>query len=175
MRLHRLFPLVVALLVFSSPYAAALAQTKAPECGPDHAIIYKRAVALLDQADKKLTARYTAEAKSLVKESNSLFTILQKECGQTQKERELTPKETQQETINQKLSDDARAQGDRLMQDAAAKEKKAQEAENRGQKDLSETLQRQAKGEYERSHSMYIKAEIYGLRTMQMLFQFLAK
>jgi hypothetical protein len=175
MRLHRLVPLVVALLTFSSSYAAAQAPAKQPQCGPDHAIIYKRAVSLLDQADKKLTAKYTAEAKSLVKESNSLFTILQKECGQTQKERPLNPKETQQEAINQKLSADTRAQADRLMQEAAAKEKKSQEAENRGQKDISENLQRQAKGEYERAHTMYIKAEIYDLRIMQMLFQFLGK
>ena len=60
---------------------SALAQQSPAKCGPDHAILYKRAVKLLDNAEKKLTAGYTAEAKSQAKEANSLFTILQKECG----------------------------------------------------------------------------------------------
>ena len=64
------------------------------KCGPDHAILYKRAVKLLDNAEKKLTAGYTAEAKSQAKEANSLFTILQKECGPQQADRALTDQET---------------------------------------------------------------------------------
>ncbi len=189
MRLNRLLTVTIALLAFSSPYGAARAQTPAqppaqtpapaqtrqPGCGPDHAILYKRAVTLLDQAEKKLNAKYTAEAKSLVKEANSLFSIIQKECGPTQKERPLNPKETQQEAINQKLSADALAQADRLMAEAAVKEKKSQDLENQGQKDQSLNLQRQAKGEYERAHTLSIKAEIYALRNQQMLFQFLTK
>ncbi|MCL4501892.1 MAG: hypothetical protein M1438_08540, partial [Deltaproteobacteria bacterium] len=70
---------------------AALAQTQAStpqtqphksSCGPDHKILYKRAVSLLDNAEKKLNSRFTAEAKSMAKEAKSLFAILQKECGQ---------------------------------------------------------------------------------------------
>jgi hypothetical protein len=174
MRLCRHLLVIVAFLLMAG-MLPVLAQTAKPACGPDHAILYKRAVGLLDQAEKKLTARYTAEAKALVKEANSLFTILQKECGPVQRERPLTPKEVQQEAINHKLAADALAQADRLMQTAAAKEKKSQEAENRGQKDLSIQLQRQAKGEYELAHTQSIKAEIYALRTQQMLFLFLAK
>ena len=72
------------VLGFSS---AVLAQKAPVKCGPDHAILYKRAVKLLDNAEKKLAAGYTAEAKSQAKEANSLFTILQKECGPQQADR----------------------------------------------------------------------------------------
>ncbi len=99
------------------------------KCGPDHEILYKRAVTLLDNAEKKLNARYTAEAKSLAKEAKSLFAILQKECGPQQKERALTPKEDQQEAINQKLAADETAQAERLMKSAEEKFKKADQME----------------------------------------------
>ncbi|MFH1596183.1 MAG: hypothetical protein ABIG94_07435 [Pseudomonadota bacterium] len=151
-----------------------LAQTAKTKCGPDHALLYKRAVGLLDQAEKKLTARYTAEAKSLVKEANSLFTILLKECGQEQKDRLLTDKEAQQESINQKLSADERSAADRLMKSAEDKEKKAQQLEA-SQPEVSLKYQREAKEEYEQAHKRYIKAGIYALRNQQMLFSFLGK
>ncbi|OGR05858.1 MAG: hypothetical protein A3K23_06240 [Desulfobacca sp. RBG_16_58_9] len=151
-----------------------LAQTAKTKCGPDHAILYKRAVGLLDQAEKKLTARYTAEAKSLVKEANSLFTILQKECGQEQKDRLLTDKEAQQESINQKLSADERSAADRLMKSAEDKEKKAQQLEA-SQPEVSLKYQREAKEEFEQAHKRYIKAGIYALRNQQMLFSFLGR
>ncbi len=77
----RFVPLVLGMLLVWGLLGSALAQQAPAKCGPDHAILYKRAVKLLDTAEKKLTAGYTAEAKSLVKEANSLFTILQKECG----------------------------------------------------------------------------------------------
>jgi len=78
---------ISAVLALSGP---TWSQTQAPtqpqtsakppvKCGPDHAILYKRAVTLLDKAEKKLAAKYTAESKALLKESNSLFTILLKE------------------------------------------------------------------------------------------------
>ena len=153
---------------------ATLAQTAKAKCGPDHAILFKRAVGLLDQAEKKLTARYTAEAKSLVKEANSLFTILQKECGQDQKDRLLTEKETQQEAINQKLAADERAAADRLMKSAEDKEKKAQQLEA-SQPEVSTKYQREAKEEYEQAHRRFIKAEIYALRNQQMVFNFLGR
>jgi hypothetical protein len=166
--------MLLGLLLLLAFAGSGLGQTStASSCGPDHAILYKRAVSLLDKAEKKLSARYTAEAKALVKEANSLFTILQKECGPTQRERVLTDQETQQEAINKKLSTDALAQVERLMQTAQDKEKKSQEAENKGQHELSVSLQRQAKGEYELAHTQSIKAEIYALRNQQMVFQFL--
>jgi hypothetical protein len=158
-------------LVFSG---ATLAQTAKAKCGPDHAILYKRAVGLLDQAEKKLNAKYTAEAKSLVKEANSLFTILQKECGPEQKDRILTDKEAQQEAINQKLSADERSAADRLMKSAEEKEKKAQQLEA-SQPDVSLKYEGEAKQEYELAHRRYIKAGIYALRNEQMVFGFLGR
>lgn len=181
---------LIALLSLTFLTAAASAQTQAPPavapappaaqapkpaCGPDHAIIYKRAVKLLDIAEKKLNAKYTAEAKGLLKEANSLFSILTKECGPTQAERLLTEKELQQEAINKKLSDDALAQSERLLKTAAEKEKKAEQLERQGQNDASLSMQRQAKGEYELAHIQAIKATLYALRNQQMVFQFLNK
>lgn len=172
MTLPRYAALVVLLALGLS--GTVLAQTAKTKCGPDHALLYKRAVGLLDQAEKKLTARYTAEAKSLVKEANSLFTILLKECGQEQKDRLLTDKEAQQESINQKLSADERSAADRLMKSAEDKEKKAQQLEA-SQPEVSLKYQREAKEEYEQAHKRYIKAGIYALRNQQMLFSFLGK
>ena len=172
MTLPRYAALVVLLALGLS--GTVLAQTAKTKCGPDHALLYKRAVGLLDQAEKKLTARYTAEAKSLVKEANSLFTVLQKECGQEQKDRLLTDKEAQQESINQKLSADERSAADRLMKSAEDKEKKAQQMEA-SQPEVSLKYQREAKEEYEQAHKRYIKAGIYALRNQQMLFSFLGR
>lgn len=168
-------PLLAGLFLAATLTLSAAAQSAKPAaCGPDHAILYKRAVALLDKAEKKLSARYTAEAKALVKEANSLFSILQKECGPAQRDRTLTDQEAQQENINKKLAADALSQAERLMQTAQDKEKKSQEAELKGQNELSVSLQRQAKGEYELAHTQSIKAEMYALRNQQMLFRFLA-
>lgn len=166
-------PTVLGALLLFVPLAV-LAQQAPVKCGPDHAILYKRAVKLLDTAEKKMTAGYTAEAKSLVKEANSLFTILQKECGPAQKERALTDKETQQEAINQKLAADELAQAERLMKSADEKSQKAAKLEAT-QPDASLKLQREAKSEYEQAHKRSIKSEIYALRNQQMVFGFLGK
>ncbi len=182
----RCLSLVFTLLLVLGFGSAALAQTQAPPqapaapqapkaaCGPDHTIIYKRAVTLLDNAEKKLNARYTAEAKSMAKEAKSLFVILQKECGQDQKERPLSAKEEQQESINQKLAADEQAAAERLMKSAEDKEKKSAQTEAT-QPDLSVKYQREAKEEYEQAQKRGIKAMIYAMRTEQMLFSWLAK
>lgn len=170
----RFMVMILGILLMFGLLESSLAQSSPAKCGPDHAILYKRAVKLLDTTEKKLNSGYTAEAKSLAKEANSLFTILQKECGPEQRERVLTDKETQQEAINQKLSADERSQADRLMQSAEEKEKKAAAMEAT-QPELSLKYQRQAKGEYEQAHKRYIKAEIYALRNQQMVFGFLNK
>ncbi|MCL4501046.1 MAG: hypothetical protein M1438_04220, partial [Deltaproteobacteria bacterium] len=133
-----------------------------------------RAVSLLDNAEKKLNSRFTAEAKSMAKEAKSLFAILQKECGQDQKERPLTPKEEQQEAINQKLAGDEQAQAENLMKSAEEKFKKAEKLETT-QPDMYATLMRQAKLENEQAQKRSIKSMIYAMRTDQMLFSFLAK
>ncbi len=163
---------------------AALAQTQAPPqtqtqaprsaCGPDHKILYKRAVTLLDSAEKKLNAGYTAEAKAMAKDAKSLFATLQKECGQDQKERPLTDKEAQQEAINQKLAADENAAVERLMKSAEEKEKKSAQLEAT-QKEVSIKYQREAKSEYETAQKRSIKAMIYAMRTDQMLFSWLGR
>ena len=158
----------------TQPQPQAEPQTQRSACGPDHKIIYKRAVTLLDNAEKKLNARYTAEAKSMAKEAKSLFAILQKECGQDQKQRPLTPKEEQQEAINQKLSADEQSAAERLLKSAEDKEKKSAQIEAT-QGDLSVKYQREAKEEYEQAQKRSIKAMIYAMRTQQMLFSFLSK
>jgi len=170
----RLVPLILGVLLLWGFLGSALAQQHPVKCGPDHAILYKRAVKLLDTAEKKLNAGYTAEAKNLVKEANSLFGILQKECGPQQKERALTDKETQQESINQKLAADELAQAENLMKSADEKEKKAVKLEA-AQPDVSLKYQREAKSEYEQAHKRSIKSEIYALRNQQMVFNFLNK
>lgn len=187
MMVHRFWQMTAVLLICGW-CGVGLAQTPAPtpapatsptqapapkgKCGPDHIILYKRAVKLLDNAEKKLNARYTAEAKALAKEANSLFTILQRECGQEQKERVLTDKEVQQEAINQKLHADEFAQAERLEKSAGEKLKKS-EASEANQPELSLKYVREAKQELEQAHKRYIKAEIYALRNQQMTFQFL--
>ncbi len=170
----RLIQVVLSMLLVLGFMKVAAAQTAAPpKCGPDHAIIYKRAVSVLDKAEKKLNTGYTAEAKSLIKEAKSLFAIIQKECGPEQKERLLTEKETQQEAINQKLAAGEQEQADRLMKSAEEKEKKS--AMEGSQPELSLKYQREAKEEYNQAHKRYIKAGIYALRNEQMVFSFLGK
>jgi hypothetical protein len=166
-------PSVLGALLLFVPLAAQAANPPA-KCGPDHVILYKRAVKLVDDAEKKLAAGYSAEAKAHLKEANSLFTILQKECIPQEKNQFLTDKEVQQEAINQKLAAGELAQAEKLMKSADEKEKKAAkiEATNR---DLFIKYQREAKREYEQAHKLSIRSEIYALRNQQMIFKFLLR
>jgi len=163
----------LALAMALAWVGAGWAQT-AKSTSPDHAILYRRAVALLDQTQQKLTAGDLTAAKSLMKQSNSLFTLLQKEYASKLAERELSPQEGQQLAINQKLADDAQAQADRLMDTAAAHKKKAQEFEAQGKEADSKASYRQSKDEYLRAQNLYIKSSIYALRNQQRIFRFLA-
>jgi len=167
-------PIVLGAFLVLGLGGSALAQQPPAKCGPDHAMLYKRAVKLLDNAEKKLTAGYTAEAKSQVKEANSLFSSLQKECGPQQRERALTDQETQQETINQKLAADELAQAERLIKSAEEKQQKADKIEAT-QPEVYLKYQREAKAEFEQAHKRFIKSEIYALRNQQMVFKFLTK
>jgi hypothetical protein len=166
-------PTVLGALLLFVPLAAQAAPSKT-KCGPDHAILYKRAAKLVDDAEKKLAAGYTAEARAHLKEANSLFTILQKECLPQEKKVVLTDKEAQQEAINQKLAADELAQAERLMKSAAEKEKKAAQIEN-SNPNLYAQYMREAKREYEQAHIRSIRSEIYALRNQQMIFKFLVK
>lgn len=156
------------------PQAPPASPTPKAACGPDHAILYKRAVKLLDAAEKKLAAKYTAEAKTLVKEANSLFSTLVKECGPAQKERELTESETQKEANNNKLRDEAMTQVERLEKSYNEKLKKGQESEAKGQNEMAAQYFRQAKVDSEQAGVFAIKGGILSLRNQQMIFRFLA-
>jgi len=164
---------VLVLMLILALAVTGLAQTAKPT-SPDHAILYRRAVGLLDQAQQKLNAGDPAGAKSLVKQSNSLFTLLQKEYTPALAERELSPQEDQQLAINQKLANDTHAQADRLMETAAAKDKKAQELEAQGREVDSKDSYRQSRDEYNRAQSLYVRSALQSLRNQQMLFRFLA-
>lgn len=170
----RFVPIVLGMLLILGLFGSALAQKPPAKCGPDHAILYKRAVKLLDNAEKKLTAGYAAEAKAQAKEANSLFTILQNECGPQQADRPLTDQEIQQEAINQKLAADELAQAERLTKSAEEKTQKAVKIETT-QPDLYVQLQRQAKAEFEQAQKRSIKSAIYALRNQQMVFGWVGK
>ena len=152
---------------------AGWTQTTTP-ASSDHAILYKRAVSLLDQAQQKLNTGNIAAAKSQAKEANALFTLLKNQYASVLAEHELTPQEEQQLAINQKLASDAHAQADRLMATATDKDKKAQELESQGREADSKAFYRQSKDEYDRAQNLYIKSSLYALRNQQRIFRFLA-
>jgi hypothetical protein len=165
------------ICILTLTLALALVGTGRAQTGqsasPDHAILYKRAVSLLDQAQQKLNTGNLAAAKSQAKEANSLFTILKNQHAAVLAEHELTPQEEQQLAINQQLAADAQAQADRLMSTAAAQDKKAQELESQGREADSKAYYRQSKDEYNRAQTLYIKSSIYALRNQQRIFRFL--
>ena len=167
-------PIILGAFLVLGLSGSVLAQQTPAKCGPDHAILYKRAVKLLDNAEKKLNAGYTAEAKSQAKEANSLFTILHKECGPQQADRALTDQELQQEAINQKLAADELAQAERLIKSAEERQQKAVKIETT-QPEVYQKYQREAKAEFEQAHKRSIKSEIYALRNQQMVFGWLSK
>jgi len=164
---------VLALALALALVGAGWAQTAKP-ISPDHAILYRRAVGFLDQAEQKLKAGDLAAAKSLVKQSNSLFTLLKNEYATVLAERELSPQEDEQLAINQKLADDTHAQADRLMATAAAQEKKAQELEAQGREAEAKASYRQSRDGYNRAQNLYVRSELHALRNQQRIFRFLA-
>jgi hypothetical protein len=166
--------LCICLLVSALTLAGTSWAKNTKTTSPDHAILYNRAVALLDQAQQKLNTGDLAGAKTQAKEANSLFTLLKNEYAPLLAERELTPQEEQQLAINQKLATDAQAQADRLMATAAAQDKQAQELEVQGREAESKALYRQSKDGYNRAQNLYIKSSIYALRNQQRIFRFLA-
>ena len=152
---------------------AGWAQTTKP-ASPGHAILYGRAVSLLDQAQQQLNVGNISGAKAQAKEANSLFTLLKNEYASKLAEHELSPQEEQQLAVNQKLAADTQAQADRLMETAAAQDKKGQELETQGREEASKASYRQSKDGYNRAQGLYVRSAIYALRNQQMLFRFLA-
>ncbi len=171
---RHLLMLLSALCLGLLPGGAVWAQSTKPQCGPDHAILYKKAVKLLESAEKKMASKYTAEAKAQLKEAKSLFSILVKECGPLQKERALTEAESEQEAANTKKSAALQAEAERLAKSAEEKTKKGEEARIKGQEELAKQYYRQAKADGERGNLLGIQAMILDLKTQQMIFRFLA-
>jgi len=159
--------LLALALALVGPGWAQTSQTAEPDAN-----LYTRAAALLEQAQEKLTAGNLAAALSLVKQSNALFTLLQKKSAAALAERQLSRKDEQQLAINEKLAADAQAQADRLLEAAAAKKKQAMETQ--GQTEAAEAAWRESREGYLQSQTLSIKAAIYALRNQQIIFRFLA-
>jgi hypothetical protein len=145
---YRYLWLIAALSLGLLCSSFAQAQTPQTKCGPDHAILYKKAVKLVDSAEKKLNAKFTAEAKAQLKEANSLFSVLVKECGPAQKERNLTDAEAAEEAQNNKLKEEAMVQIKELEKSYEENLKKAQQYQAQGNNEMADRYARQAKGEY---------------------------
>jgi hypothetical protein len=152
---------------------ASWAQTAQPTA-PDHAVLYRRAVGFLDQAEQKLRAGDLAGAKSLMNQSNSLFALLHKEYTAVLAARKLSPQEDQQLASNQKLADDTQAQADRLMETAATQEKKTQELEAQGREADAKASYRQSLDEYNQAQTLFMRSALQALRNQQRIFRFLA-
>jgi hypothetical protein len=164
----------ICLLALVLALAGAGWTQTAPPPAPEQAKIYAQAVDFLDQAEQQMTGGTPAAALSLVKQSNELFTRLQKECATALAERQLTPKDSEQLAINQKLAADAQAQADRLIETAAAKKKRGQELQTQGQADAGDAAFRESRAEYLQAQILSIKSAIYALRNQQIIFRFLA-
>jgi len=161
---------LLALALALSLAGAGWTQTAPP---PEQAKVYAQAVALLEQAQQQVTAANPSAALALVKQSNELFTRLQKESAAVLAERQVSPQDDQQLAINQKLAGDAQAQADRLIETAAAKKKRGQELQAQGQAEAGDAALRESREEYLQARTLSIKSAIYALRNQQIIFRFL--
>jgi hypothetical protein len=164
---------LLALALLLALAGAGWAQT-APPVSSGTADLYRRAVALLDQAQQELTAGNLSAALTLVKQSNASFTDLQKQVAAVLAERQISPKDAQQLAINQKLAADAQSQGDSLLATAAAKKKEAGELEARGQAEAANAAYGESREQYKQAQNLSIKAAIHALRNQEIIFRFLA-
>jgi hypothetical protein len=162
-----LMSLFLALALVGSGWAQT-ATAPAPAANP-----YRQAVAHLEQAEQELTAGNLSSALSLVKQSNALFTGLQKESAAKLAERELTGQESQQLAINQKLATEVQAKADELLKTGAAKKKEAEDLRGKGQTEAGDAAERESKNQYLQAQNLSIKAAIYALRNQQIIFRFL--
>jgi hypothetical protein len=163
-----LLALVLTLALTGAGWSQT-ATTPAPDANP-----YRQAVTLLDQAEQELNAKNLSAALSLVKQTNAIFTNLQKENAAKLAERELSAQESQQLAINQKLANEAQAQADPLMETAAAKKKQAEELRTKGQAGAADAAERESKDQNLQAQALSIKSAIYSLRNQQIIFRFLA-
>jgi len=164
---------LMALALILYLVGAGWAQT-APPTPSEPAKNYGQAVSLLEQAEQQLTAGNLPVALSMVKQSNSLFTLLQKDSAAKLAERELSAKESEQLAINQKLGEEAQAKADGLIPTAAAKKKQAEELRAKGQAEAGDAAERESRDQYLQVQKFSIKSAIYALRNQQIIFRFLA-
>jgi hypothetical protein len=160
---------LLALALILSLVGAGWAQTATPPANP-----YRQAVEHLEQAEQQLTAGNPSAALSLVKQSNALFTGLQKESAAKLAERELSAQESQQLAINQKLGTEVQAKADELLKTAAAKKKEAADLRGKGQTEAADAAERESRDQYLQAQTLSIKSAIYALRNQQIIFRFLA-
>jgi hypothetical protein len=163
---------VLALALALALVGAGWAQTATPTAS-EPVKNYGQAVSLLEQAEQQLNAGNLSVALSLVKQSNSLFTLLQKESAAKLAERELSSKESEQLAINQKLGEEAQAKADSFLPTATAKKKQAEELRAKGQAEAADAAERESKDQYLQVQTFSIKSAIYALRNQQIIFRFL--
>ncbi len=164
---------LLALALILSPVGAGWAQTASPTAS-EPAKNYSQAVSLLEQAEQQLNAGNLPVALSMVKQSNALFTQLQKDSAAKLGERELSAKESEQLAINQKLGEEAQAKGDGFLPTATAKKKQAEELRAKGQAEAGDAAERESREQYLEVQKFSIKSAIYALRNQQIIFRFLA-
>jgi hypothetical protein len=164
---------LLALALILSLAGAGWAQTATPTAS-EPAKNYGQAVSLLDQAEQQLNAGNFSVALSMVKQSNALFTLLQKESAAKLAERELSSKESEQLAINQKLGEEAQAKADGFLPTATAKKKQAEELRAKGQAEAGDAAERESREQYLEVQKFSIKSAIYALRNQQIIFRFLA-
>ncbi len=138
---------LLALALILSLVGAGWAQTATPTAS-EPAKPYRQAVSLLEQAEQQLTAENLSVALSLVKQSNAIFTLLQKESAAKLAERELSAKESEQLAINQKLGEEAQAKADGFLPTATAKKKQAEELRAKGQAEAGDAAERESREQY---------------------------
>ena len=163
-----LLALVLALTLAGAGWSQT-ATTPAPDANP-----YRQAVAHLEEAEQQLTAGNLSSALSLVKQTNAIFTSLQKESAAKLAERELSAQESQQLAINQKLATEAQTKADGLLATAAAKKKQADEFRTKGPAEAGDAAERESREQYLQAQTLSIKSAIYALRNQQIIFRFLA-
>jgi hypothetical protein len=146
----------------------------APPPASDPAKDYRQAVSLLEEAQQQLEAKNLSGALSLVKQTNALFTLLQKESAAKLADHELSSQESQQLAINQKLATDSQSQADRLLETAGVKKKQAEELRAQGKAEAGDAAERESKEQYLQAQTLSIKSAIYALRNQQIIFRFLA-
>jgi hypothetical protein len=164
---------LLALALTLALMGAGWAQTATPPA-PAPPNSYGQAVAHLEEAEQQLTAGNLSSALSLVKQTNAIFTSLQKESAAKLAERELSSQESLQLAINQKLATEAQTKADGLLETAAAKKKQAEELRNKGQAEAGDAAERESKEQYLQAQTLSIKSATYALRNQQIIFRFLA-